>query len=104
MNCMKFFGLGITEENYLFVRDHRSRGCPHLFWKHNDKCKSDEHVHWEVGSGDGVDVAERVLKNPIPFCYVDDYDESSSPHGFGSTSSFQSIQGDATEMFSRRGG
>ncbi len=31
MNCMKLFGLGITKENCLFVRDQRSRGCPHVF-------------------------------------------------------------------------
>ena len=43
------------------VRDHKSRGCPLLFWKHNYKCKSVEHVHWEVGTGDDVDVDGRVF-------------------------------------------
>jgi len=38
-------------------------------------------VHWEVGTGDDVDVARRVLKKPISLCYNDDYDKSSSPHG-----------------------
>jgi hypothetical protein len=38
-------------------------------------------VHWEVGTGDDVDVAGRFLKTLIPLGYSDDYDESSSPHG-----------------------
>ncbi len=62
MNYMKLFGLGITKENYLFVNDRRSKGCPHVFWRHNHKCKSVEHVHWEVGTGDNVDVARSVKK------------------------------------------
>jgi hypothetical protein len=79
---MKMFGLGITKENNLFVmRDHRSRGCPHVFWKHNYKCKYVEYVNWEVGMCDDVDVARRVLKNPIPLGYIDYYDESSLSHG-----------------------
>ncbi len=57
MNCMKMFGLDITRENYLFVRDHRSRGCAHVFWRHTYTCKSAEIVHWEVGTGDDDDVA-----------------------------------------------
>jgi hypothetical protein len=81
MNCIKMFGLGITKENYLFVRDHRSRGCPHVFWRHNYKCKSAEVVHWEVGTGDEIDVTGRVLKKLIPLRYNEDDDESSSPHG-----------------------
>jgi hypothetical protein len=78
---MKMFGLGITKENYLFVTDHRSRGCLHVFWRHTYTCKSAEIVHWEVGTGDDDDVAGRVLKKPIPLGYNEDYDESSSPHG-----------------------
>jgi len=66
-NCMKMFGLGITKENYLFVRDHRSRECPHVFWRRNYKCKSVEHVHWEVGTGDDDDVAGRVKKKRFPW-------------------------------------
>jgi len=73
--------LGITRENYLFVRDHRSRGCPHVFWRLNYTCKSAEIVHWEVGTGDDVDVAGRVLKKPILLGYNVDYNESSSSHG-----------------------
>jgi hypothetical protein len=79
MNCMQMFGLGITKDNYLYVRVHRSRGCPHIFWRH--ECKSaDIEVHWKVGTVDDVDVAGRVLKNLIPLD-DEDYDESSSPHG-----------------------
>jgi hypothetical protein len=78
MNCMKMFGLGITKDNYLYVRDRRSRGCPHMFWRH--ECKSGEsEVHWKVGTADDIDVAERVLKISI-LLDDEDYDESSSPH------------------------
>ncbi len=45
MNCIKMLGLGITKENCLLVRDHRSRGCPHAFWRYNNKCKLVEDVH-----------------------------------------------------------
>ena len=79
MNCMKMFGLGITRENCLFVRDHRSRGCPQIFWMYN-KCKSVEDVHWEVGTSDDVNVAGRVLKKPNPLGDNDGDGESSSPH------------------------
>ena len=75
------FGLGITKQSYLFVRDHKSRECPNVFWRHNFKCKFVAHVHWKVGCGDDVDVAGRLKKKPIPLGYNDDYDESSSPHG-----------------------
>jgi hypothetical protein len=81
MNCMEMFGLGITKDNALFVRDHKGRGCPHVFWRHNYTGKSAVIVHWEVGTGNDVDVAGRVLKKPIPLDYNVDYDESSSPHG-----------------------
>jgi hypothetical protein len=81
MNCMKIASLGITKTKYLLVRDHRSREYPHLSWKHNYKCKYIEHVHWEVDTGDDVDVTRRVLKKPIPLGFIDDYDEWSSPRG-----------------------
>ena len=77
MNFMKMFGLGITKKKYLFVRDHRSKGCPHVFWRHNYKRKSAEIVHWEAATGDDVDVAGGFLKKPISLGYNEYYDESS---------------------------
>ncbi len=66
MNCIKMFGLGITKQNYLYVRDRRSKGCPHIFWGHTLKAKSIvEDVQWEVATASEVDVPGRVLKNRL---------------------------------------
>jgi hypothetical protein len=64
---MNIFGLGITKEKYLFVRDHISRGFPHVFWRHNYTCNSAEIKHLEVGTGDDDDVAGRVKKKRFPW-------------------------------------
>jgi hypothetical protein len=69
MNCMKMLGLGITKDNYLYVRDHRSRGCPHIFWRHEFK-SDDIEVHWKVGTADAADVAKRVLKKSFPLIRI----------------------------------
>ncbi len=40
MNCMKMYGLDITPESYLCVRDHKSIEQPLIFWTHNLKRES----------------------------------------------------------------
>ncbi len=63
------------------MRDHKSKGCPHIFWGHTLKGKTIvEDVQWEVDTGGEVDVARRVLKQPITLGDVDCYDKPSLPH------------------------
>ena len=66
------YGLDITTDDYLCVRDHRGRGCPLMFWKHYLKKKSDETVEWKVASGEDGEVPGRVLRKPLPLSYDDD--------------------------------
>ena len=67
MSCIKMYGLDITIDDYLCVRDHRSRECPLMFWKHNLKKNSDETIEWKVSLREDGDVLGRVLRKPLPF-------------------------------------
>jgi hypothetical protein len=58
MNCMKMYGLDITQEEYLRVRDHISRGAPFMFKNHNSKETNIEDVQWKVAKGNGGDGIE----------------------------------------------
>ena len=62
MNYMKMYGLGLTREGYLIVRDHISRGEPFIFWRHK-LCKTsyDEDVlKVNIGDGDGIGWALKI--------------------------------------------
>ena len=75
MNYMKMYGLGITPESYLFVRDHRSIGQPLIFWTHDLKRESKQEVLWKVTTSKDGGGVERVLKKPGSL----DYDLDTNP-------------------------
>jgi len=66
---MKMYGLGITPESYLFVRDHISIGQPFIVWTHNLKRDSKEEVVWEVATSNDGDGVGWVLTRPGPLNY-----------------------------------
>jgi hypothetical protein len=59
---MKMYGLGLTSQGYLLVRDHRSRGEPFIFWRHNWKAKTTVEEEWKVVAGWAVDGVGLVFK------------------------------------------
>ncbi len=84
MNCMKIYGLSITNHGYLIVRDHRSKGPPAIFWKHNireNKGLVQDKFEWKIQNGEADDAPGRYLKKPKPLHIEHGFDVPLCGHG-----------------------
>jgi hypothetical protein len=56
----------------LIVRDHKSKGPPSIFWKHNDRGKGSvqDKFEWKIQIDEADDAPRRYLKNQIHFLLI----------------------------------
>ncbi len=71
MTSKKMYGLSITKHGYLIVRDHRSKGPPAIFWKHNILGKGlvQDTFEWKIQNGEADDAPGRYIKKQNHFIF-----------------------------------